>query len=169
MQFSIHVFVWVTFITCHHAVHCFVLPRSTANCSTFEKFLQQSLGGLNTTVTSTVLIAANSSSNVHDYCQVVGSVAYTSNDSLHFEVWLPDAEAYTGRFMAVGTLNTFLCRTSNLRDQQVMVEWPVLLIPETCYYSSTWGSLLRGIVSSRLPNPYNVSDSFTVAIRDTLL
>jgi feruloyl esterase len=36
------------------------------------------------------------------FCQVVGSVAYGGNETLNFELWLPDISIYEGRFMAVG-------------------------------------------------------------------
>lgn len=36
------------------------------------------------------------------FCQVVANVPYAPNDTLSFQLWLPDESIYQGRFMAVG-------------------------------------------------------------------
>lgn len=47
-------------------------------------------------------------SNEFGFCEVNASVMYSFNDSLHFSVWLPDTLQYNDRFMAVGTLMSFV-------------------------------------------------------------
>ncbi|KAL2206393.1 tannase and feruloyl esterase [Sarocladium strictum] len=41
-------------------------------------------------------------SNEVAFCEVQASVAYSSNATLNFALWLPDADSYSSRFMAVG-------------------------------------------------------------------
>jgi hypothetical protein len=41
------------------------------------------------------------------FCRVFAEVAYGDNDTVGFEVWLPDGTQYNGRFLAVGTSNTY--------------------------------------------------------------
>lgn len=40
--------------------------------------------------------------NQYGFCQVNAAIAYGSNDSLHFTVWLPESPYWNGRFMTVG-------------------------------------------------------------------
>ncbi|KAF2177075.1 tannase and feruloyl esterase [Zopfia rhizophila CBS 207.26] len=51
-------------------------------------------GGLNISLTGQV--------NQFPFCRVYAQVAYGNNDTLNFEVWLPDAGSYNKRLMAVG-------------------------------------------------------------------
>lgn len=83
----------------------FVPKASVATCSN----LATSLGPLFETsgvkITSTTLRPPNATAgNTYEYCAVVGIIHYTPsrNDSLSFNVFLPDPARYTGRFMAVG-------------------------------------------------------------------
>jgi hypothetical protein len=41
-------------------------------------------------------------SNRVAFCEVVASVGYGGNETLNFQLWLPDTSIYEGRFMAVG-------------------------------------------------------------------
>jgi hypothetical protein len=83
--------------------HSFVLPNPTKNCSNFAEAIAKSLAGQQTTIINTTLVPATSTSqNVYEYCLVNAQVAYTRNDTLVFQMFLPDAAAYTGRFLAVG-------------------------------------------------------------------
>ena len=85
------------------AVQSFVLPAPTRDCSTFAATLAKTFAGQTTTIVNATLIPANSTSgNEYEYCQVIGKVAYGGNNTLNFQLYLPDATAYTGRFMAVG-------------------------------------------------------------------
>ncbi|KAG9744673.1 tannase and feruloyl esterase, partial [Aureobasidium melanogenum] len=65
----------------------------------------------NTTITSTThhqphtVNVTNGAQNIYNkyaFCEVDGTISYGKNSSLHFSVYLPDALAYNGRFMAVG-------------------------------------------------------------------
>jgi hypothetical protein len=90
------------------AAQSFVLSKPTQNCSTFAQNIQRSFASKKVTISSSTLIASNATStNEFDYCEVVGKVAYTDNDTLNFLVYLPDVEAYTGRFMAVGMFTPY--------------------------------------------------------------
>ncbi|KAH8598407.1 tannase and feruloyl esterase [Bisporella sp. PMI_857] len=102
MKFSSNASVWASVLLFSDAQSS-VLPKLTQNCSTLTESLAQSFAGKKVTIINTALIPANSTSgNEYEYCQVIGKVAYTSNNTLNFNVYLPDATAYTGRFMAVG-------------------------------------------------------------------
>lgn len=49
------------------------------------------------------MIVLGAGANEVAFCQVVGSVAYGGNETLNFQLWLPDTSIYERRFMAVGT------------------------------------------------------------------
>ncbi|KAK0664813.1 putative feruloyl esterase B-1 [Lasiodiplodia hormozganensis] len=40
--------------------------------------------------------------NAHPFCRVASQLAYGSDDTLNFEVWLPGDAGYNGRYLAVG-------------------------------------------------------------------
>lgn len=40
--------------------------------------------------------------NAAAFCEVSGTVSYSTDDYVVFEVWLPEENAYNGRFLAVG-------------------------------------------------------------------
>ena len=104
-------------------VQSFVLPKPTQNCSTFAASLSKSFAGQKITIFNATLVLANSTSNDYEYCQVVGKVAYGNNDTLNFQVYLPEATAYTGRFMAVGLFNPFLLMDFPLTVPQETEAW----------------------------------------------
>lgn len=87
-------------------VQSLALLKPTQDCSsTFILSLARSFSGQPTIILNATLIPANSrGGNEYDYCQVIGKVAYPSNNTLNFQVYLPEATAYTGRFMAVGKI-----------------------------------------------------------------
>jgi hypothetical protein len=94
--------------------HSFVHPSPTKNCSNFAGAIAKSLAGQQTTIINTTLVPSNSTSkNIYEYCLVNAQVAYTRNDTLVFQMYLPDSAAYTGRFMAVGKLMIVLCYTES--------------------------------------------------------
>lgn len=81
----------------------FVLPNPTQNCSTFAQDYSESVASQNATIINSTLILANSAAgNNFTFCMVFGQVAYEGNNSLNFQLYLPDATAWTGRFVAVG-------------------------------------------------------------------
>ena len=41
--------------------------------------------------------------NAASFCRVVGLMPYGPNNTLNFEVWLPENEKYNGRYLSVGT------------------------------------------------------------------
>jgi len=41
--------------------------------------------------------------NTASFCRVIGLMPYGPNNTLHFEVWLPENEDYNGRYLSVGT------------------------------------------------------------------
>lgn len=45
-----------------------------------------------------------------EICRIEGSMAYGAekNNTLHFEVWLPESSAYKGRYLSVGELHSLL-------------------------------------------------------------
>lgn len=83
-------------------------PKPTASCSSVVKDARNLLRGWDTTVHSAAAVAAaamtvSGVSNEAPFCRVVASIAYGGNETLNFELWLPENNAYGGRFMAVGT------------------------------------------------------------------
>lgn len=80
-----------------------VLPELIQNCSTFAKDFTESMTSQNATIINSTLVPANSAAgNNYTFCKVLGQVAYEGNNTLNFQLYLPEAMAWTGRFMAVG-------------------------------------------------------------------
>lgn len=81
----------------------------TKLCSSLVDDASSLLLGYNTTLTSSTpipvgsMIVLGAGANEVAFCQVVGSVAYGGNETLNFQLWLPDTSIYERRFMAVGT------------------------------------------------------------------
>jgi hypothetical protein len=105
MKFSIYVVAGAAPAFLSLLAQSFVLPSPTENCSTFTEAISSSLADQQITVINTTLVLSNSTSqNIYEYCLVNAQVAYTKNDTLSFQMYLPDASAWTGRFMAVGEI-----------------------------------------------------------------
>lgn len=47
-----------------------------------------------------------------EICRIEGSIAYGAekNNTLHFEVWLPESSGYNGRYLSVGELDSLVFR-----------------------------------------------------------
>lgn len=83
-------------------------PKRHDNCASLDY-------GSNYVVSSTQVLAgglANISTvaaqnvtenNNATFCRVIGVMPYGSNNTLNFEVWLPEAERYNERYLSVGT------------------------------------------------------------------
>jgi hypothetical protein len=77
----------------HHAL--------AKTCSELRRY--QPLNG--TTIENAELTQLSSSADGIAYCRVSGSVAYGERDnSVRFELWLPEQKFYNNRFMVVGKL-----------------------------------------------------------------
>lgn len=77
----------------HHAL--------AKSCSDLLRY--QALNG--TTIENAELTHLSSSADRISYCRVSGSVAYGERDnSVRFELWLPEQKSYNNRFMVVGEL-----------------------------------------------------------------
>lgn len=62
------------------------------------------------------------------FCRVNGSVPYLGNNTVFFEVWLPETVAYNERFLAVGGFQDHsLCPGRELIRRQAMAAWLVEL------------------------------------------
>lgn len=66
-----------------------------------------SLGLNGTALTNSTWIPAGAKNvsgtfNTAAFCEVFGTVSYPTNNYVVFEVWLPEENAYNGRFLAVG-------------------------------------------------------------------
>lgn len=83
------------------------LPRYSTCSDLIAKTVASSLASQNCTVISATLIAANGS--IPEYCNVSASVAYGNGDTLNFDLFLPDAANWNGRFMAVGKIAITHC------------------------------------------------------------
>ena len=85
-----------------------VLPSPTQSCPSLAALhAASSAVGSGTTLINSTLVpigGLNVSNTVNQvsFCQVLGSVAYGDNETLNFQLWLPDEKIYQGRFMAVG-------------------------------------------------------------------
>lgn len=86
--------------------HSLAFPHQQQHrCSSFA--YESTLKGSNATYLNATYYpqhSLNVSNTFNDiaFCEIYGSVAYGSNDSLNFALWLPDNSKYHSRFLAVG-------------------------------------------------------------------
>ncbi|CZR52794.1 related to feruloyl esterase B precursor [Phialocephala subalpina] len=98
---SLAIAVLIALIATH--VKALVLSTPSQNCSTFAQDFAQSVSSQNATIINSTLVPANSAAgNNYTFCKVYGQVAYAGNDTLNFQLYLPEIEMWSGRFMAVG-------------------------------------------------------------------
>lgn len=75
--------------------------HSTVQCQS----LASSVSG-NSIINSTYIAAGSLDidglNNTIPFCRVFASVAYPHNNSVVYEVWLPDASQHNGRYLSVG-------------------------------------------------------------------
>jgi hypothetical protein len=85
-----------------------VLPNATQPCSSLALDATSSLDNgiilINSTFVPIGALSISNTFNQVSFCQVLGSVAYGGNETLNFQLWLPDEGIYQGRFMRVGKL-----------------------------------------------------------------
>ena len=84
-----------------------VLPAPTKDCSKFAGTAALLFPNGNTTLVNSTLVPEGgvevlNVTNALAFCRVFGQVSYGGNDTLNFQLWMPDVLAYEGRFMAVG-------------------------------------------------------------------
>ncbi|KAF9877424.1 feruloyl esterase [Colletotrichum karsti] len=94
------------------ALAAWLLPSSTSalsvrspSCDSLAELVKESVPGL--TSVKSALVPANTLNistvfNSASFCRVNGTVPYPENNTVLFEVWLPEASSYNGRFLAVG-------------------------------------------------------------------
>lgn len=61
--------------------------------------------------------------NAAAFCEVFGTVSYTNDDYVVFEVWLPEETAYNGRFLAVGGFPSHYELNCQAYSLQEMAAW----------------------------------------------
>lgn len=90
-------------------------PQETSDCASFAASLPLPA---NVTLLSSSSLPQNAFSNPNfagtnsiTFCRVVGEAPYAVNDTVGFELWLPENGAYNGRYVAVGK-STFKPLTS---------------------------------------------------------
>jgi hypothetical protein len=84
-----------------------VLPSPTTNCSSLllnaVRTLVQHQGTLiNSTLVPPDALNISGVTNEIAFCQIFGYVTYGRNETLNFQLWLPDERIYEQRFMAIG-------------------------------------------------------------------
>jgi len=116
------------------SLRAFDISSTSQKCNAFAQ--SGITGNSSVTLIRSTLIAEktlniSSSLNTFAFCRVIAKIAYGSNanDTLNFEVWLPDPEDYNGRFMAVGKFFLQLqhhgvhYQWTSFNYIQVVVEW----------------------------------------------
>ena len=75
-----------------------------------------------TFITKHGLNIISSTLNAIPFCLVYETVTYGSNETIHMEIWLPDADEYNGKFLVIGNVTSRrYLRTANI--PQVTVAW----------------------------------------------
>ncbi|KAK2035051.1 tannase and feruloyl esterase [Colletotrichum zoysiae] len=78
---------------------------SSARCGILPDLITSSvsnLGSVEAAFVPTNSLNVSGTFNSVAFCRVNGSVPYPENNTVFFEVWLPDTAVYNGRFLAVG-------------------------------------------------------------------
>ncbi|KAL0931100.1 feruloyl esterase [Colletotrichum truncatum] len=78
---------------------------STPDCAALADLVKTSVPAL--VAVESAFVAANTVNassifNTASFCRVNGTIPYPENNTVLFEVWLPEASSYNGRFLAVG-------------------------------------------------------------------
>lgn len=99
MLYGITTSLWVA-----RAAATSVVRSDAANCTSLVENLK---GYLNITINNLSLIATgvlsiNGVINTASFCRVFASAPYPVNNSVKYEIWLPEADGYNGRFLSVG-------------------------------------------------------------------
>ncbi|KAK1598923.1 tannase and feruloyl esterase [Colletotrichum navitas] len=79
--------------------------NSSTSCDILPDLIRSSiltLGSVETAFVPTNSLNVSGTFNSVSFCRVNGSVPYPENNTVFFEVWLPDTDVYNGRFLAVG-------------------------------------------------------------------
>lgn len=97
----------VFFLAILSTKQAFAEESKSRACSAFAGNATLSFARSSTVITNSFFVPVGSLNvsnitNIFALCQVTGKVKYGGNETLNFEIWLPDVNAYTGRFMAVG-------------------------------------------------------------------
>lgn len=81
------------------------VPLTPQDCATFAKkatFLNPKAKLLNSTYVPANDLTILGITNKYGFCRVYGKIAYGKSNKLGFQLWLPDADAYNNRFLAIG-------------------------------------------------------------------
>lgn len=81
-------------------------------------------------------VAGKVYNNTLPLCRVSGAINYGSNknDTLLFEVWLPDATRYNGRYISVGEMvRLYFVQALNAQRVQATAAMRVKLTIHLCY------------------------------------
>ncbi|GME37904.1 tannase and feruloyl esterase [Neofusicoccum parvum] len=83
------------------------LPHARDRCTELKaRHLQgNDLIVTNATFVDAYALNVSGTLNVLPLCRLASQLAYGSNDTLNFEVWMPHDVEYNGRYLAVGTLS----------------------------------------------------------------
>ena len=79
--------------------------ESAARCDHLPDLIPSNIHNVNSVKTSFVEAHRVNESGVLNsvpFCRLSGSIPYTGNNSVLFEVWLPERESYNGRYLSVG-------------------------------------------------------------------
>ncbi|KAK1982893.1 tannase and feruloyl esterase [Colletotrichum cereale] len=85
--------------------HALGSADASTRCDTLPGSIQSSisnLGAVESAFVPTNALNVSGTFNSIAFCRVNGSVPYPENNTVFFEVWLPDTDLYNGRFLAVG-------------------------------------------------------------------
>lgn len=58
--------------------------------------------------------------NAASFCRIEGKIPYGENNTLNFEIWLPDGETYNNRYLSVGMYSIHSCSNEELRRDDVI-------------------------------------------------
>ncbi|KAF6786570.1 feruloyl esterase [Colletotrichum sojae] len=99
-------------------------PVAGTSCDSLPEIVKAAVPGLEAVTASLIPAGSLNVSSVFNdasFCRVNGTVPYPENNTVLFEVWLPEGSSYNGRFLAVarGTGNGGLAGTI---DYAAMVE-----------------------------------------------
>ena len=75
---------------------------SAARCDHLPDLIPSNINSVKASFVEAHRVNESGVLNSVPFCRLSGSIPYTGNNSVLFEVWLPERESYNGRYLSVG-------------------------------------------------------------------
>jgi hypothetical protein len=103
-------FILVVLVSGLSAVAAYFVPHPSEkvqsnNCASLKNGENYTIG-TNLVQAGALSIQNLTGVNNATFCRVLGQIPYGNNNTINFEVWLPETSEYNGRYLSVGACET---------------------------------------------------------------